>query len=80
FVANYALNPDPGGALTVVPVVKDGQLSEAVQVLPMGPGSKVNGERQMSSHLHLAVPTPDDKYLVTADLGGDKLCVYQYDA
>ena len=80
FVANYAVNPDPGGALTVVPVGKDGTLSEAVQVLPLGPGSKVNSERQMSSHVHLAVPTPDDKYVVTADLGADKLFVYRYDA
>ncbi|WP_439850829.1 lactonase family protein [Pseudomonas syringae] len=80
FVANYAVNPDPGGALTVLPVGKDGKLSEAVQVLPLGPGSKVNPERQMSSHVHLAVPTPDDKYVVTADLGADKLFVYRYDA
>ncbi|RMT93282.1 hypothetical protein ALP38_04763 [Pseudomonas amygdali pv. sesami] len=80
FVANYAVNPDPGGALTVVPVGKDGMLSEAVQVLPLGPGSKVNSERQMSSHVHLAVPTPDDKYVVSADLGADKLFVYRYDA
>ncbi|RMO41780.1 3-carboxymuconate cye [Pseudomonas savastanoi pv. glycinea] len=80
FVANYAVNPEPGGALTVVPVGKDGTLSEAVQVLPLGPGSKVNSERQMSSHVHLAVPTPDDKYVVSADLGADKLFVYRYDA
>ncbi|NAT26260.1 lactonase family protein [Pseudomonas syringae] len=80
FVANYAVNPDPGGALTVVPVGKDGTLSEAVQVLPLGPGSKVNNERQLSSHVHLAVPTPDNKYVVSADLGADKLFVYRYDA
>ncbi|KWS59846.1 lactonase family protein [Pseudomonas amygdali] len=80
FVANYAVNPDPGGALTVVPVGKDGTLSEAVQVLPLGPGSKVNSERQLSSHVHLAVPTPDNKYVVSADLGADKLFVYRYDA
>ncbi|WP_122207742.1 lactonase family protein [Pseudomonas viridiflava] len=80
FVANYAVNPDPGGALTVMPVGKDGRLGESVQVLPLGPGSKVNPERQMSSHVHLAVPTPDDKYVVSADLGADKLFVYRYDA
>ncbi|SHM87317.1 6-phosphogluconolactonase, cycloisomerase 2 family [Pseudomonas asturiensis] len=80
FVANYAVNPDPGGALSVMPVSKDGQLGDAVQVLPLGPGSKVNPERQMSSHVHLAVPTPDDKYVVTADLGADKLFVYRYNA
>ncbi|MBC3957927.1 lactonase family protein [Pseudomonas triticifolii] len=80
FVANYAVNPDPGGVLSVMPVSKDGQLVDAVQVLPLGPGSKVNPERQMSSHVHLAVPTPDDKYVVTADLGADKLFVYSYNA
>jgi 6-phosphogluconolactonase (cycloisomerase 2 family) len=34
----------------------------------------------MSSHVHLAVPTPDNKYVVSADLGADKLFVYRYDA
>ncbi|MCD5992595.1 lactonase family protein [Pseudomonas sp. CDFA 602] len=80
FIANYAVNPDPGGALAVMPVGKDGRLAEAVQVEKLGPASKVNPERQMSSHVHLAVPTPDDKYVVMADLGADKLFVYRYDA
>ncbi|PCK91036.1 3-carboxymuconate cyclase [Pseudomonas viridiflava] len=80
FVANYAVNPDPGGALSVMPVGKNGELSDAVQVLPLGPGSKVNPERQASSHVHLAVPTPDGNYVVTADLGADKLFVYRYNA
>ncbi|WP_162873912.1 lactonase family protein, partial [Pseudomonas viridiflava] len=80
FVANYAVNPDPGGALSVMPVGKNGQLSDAVQVLSLGPGSKVNPERQASSHVHLAVPTPDGNYVVTADLGADKLFVYHYNA
>lgn len=79
FVANYAVNPDPGGVLTVVPVGTNGRLGEAVQTLPLGPGSKVNAERQASSHVHSAVPAPDGKYLVAADLGADKLFVYEYD-
>lgn len=79
FVANYAVNPDPGGILAVVPVAKDGKLSEPVQTLPLGPGSKVNPERQVASHVHSAVPTPDGKYLVAADLGADKLFVFDYD-
>ena len=78
FVANYAVNPDPGGVLAVVPVDKNGKLAEVVQALPLGPASKVNAERQASSHVHSAVPTPDGKYLVAADLGADKLFVYQY--
>lgn len=79
FVSNYAVNPDPGGVLAVMPVDKDGKLADPVQALPLGPGSKVHPERQLASHVHLAVPTPDDKYLVAADLGADKLFVYEYD-
>jgi 6-phosphogluconolactonase len=79
FVANYAVNPDPGGVLAVLPVDSDGKLAEPVHSLPLGPASKVNAERQASSHVHSAVPTPDGKYLVAADLGADKLFVYQYE-
>ncbi|RRV05549.1 lactonase family protein [Pseudomonas sp. v388] len=79
FVANYAVNPDPGGVLAVLPVDKNGKLAEPVQTLPLGPASKVNAERQASSHVHAALPTPDGKYLVAADLGADKLFVYRYE-
>jgi 6-phosphogluconolactonase (cycloisomerase 2 family) len=79
FVANYAVNPNPGGSLTVMPVSKDGTLGEVVQTL-MHPASKVNPERQASSHVHAALPTPDGKYLVANDLGADKLFVFNYDS
>lgn len=79
FVSNYAVHPDPGGALAVIPVGKDGKLSEVVQVSNNHGASKVNPERQASSHVHSAIPTPDDKYVVTSDLGADKLLVFSYD-
>ncbi|RAU45813.1 MULTISPECIES: lactonase family protein [unclassified Pseudomonas] len=78
FVANYAVHPDPGGSLAVVPVGKDGKLAPVVQTATH-PASKVNPERQASSHVHAAVPTPDGKYLVAMDLGADKLFVFNYD-
>ena len=78
FVANYAVHPDPGGSLAVVPVAKDGKLSPVVQTATHE-ASKVNPERQASSHVHAAVPTPDDKYLVAMDLGADKMFVFSYD-
>jgi 6-phosphogluconolactonase (cycloisomerase 2 family) len=78
FVANYAVHPDPGGSLAVVPVGKDGKLSPVVQTATHE-ASKVNPERQASSHVHAAVPTPDDKYLVAMDLGADKMFVFNYD-
>jgi 6-phosphogluconolactonase len=78
FVANYAVHPDPGGSLAVVPVGKDGKLSPVVQTATHE-ASKVNPERQASSHVHAAVPTPDGKYLVAMDLGADKMFVFSYD-
>lgn len=79
-VANYAVQAKPGGALAVLPVDSAGRLGDAVQVLGPNPPSKVNAERQSSSHVHGVLPTPDNKYVVAADLGADKLFVYQYDA
>lgn len=79
FVANYAVHPDPGGVLAVVPVDKSGKLSEVVQT-STHPASHVDPERQASSHVHSAIPTPDGKYLVASDLGADKLFVFHYDA
>jgi 6-phosphogluconolactonase (cycloisomerase 2 family) len=78
FVANYAVHPDPGGSLAVVPVGKDGTLSPVVQTATHA-ASKVNPERQASSHVHSAVPTPDGKYLIAMDLGADKIFVFNYD-
>jgi 6-phosphogluconolactonase (cycloisomerase 2 family) len=78
FVANYAVHPDPGGSLAVVPVGKDGKLSAVAQTATHE-ASKVNPERQASSHVHAAVPTPDGKYLIAMDLGADKMFVFNYD-
>ncbi len=80
FVSNYAVQPDPGGSLAVLPVGKDGKLQDVVQSAGPNVASQVNAERQMSSHVHAAVPTPEGKYVVAADLGADKLFVYSYDA
>lgn len=79
FVSNYAVHPEPGGALAVIAVGKDGKLSDVVQVSNNHGASKVNAERQASSHVHSAIPTPDDKYVVTSDLGADKMLVFSYD-
>jgi 6-phosphogluconolactonase (cycloisomerase 2 family) len=78
FVANYAVHPDPGGSLAVVPVGKDGKLSPVAQTATHE-ASKVNPERQASPHVHSAVPTPDGKYLIAMDLGADKMFVFNYD-
>jgi 6-phosphogluconolactonase (cycloisomerase 2 family) len=79
FVANYAVTPQ--GSLAVLPVLEDGALGPPRQVLAsahtLGPGQ--DPQRQTSSHVHAAVPTPDGEFVFTADLGQDRLYRHRYD-
>lgn len=72
FVANYQ-----SGALSVLPVNKDGSLSPVVQTI-QDKGQGANKERQEGPHVHTAVLSPDEKYLLYTDLGTDKLNIYRY--
>lgn len=78
FVSNYSVAEDPGGSLAVLPVSADGKLSPPVQ-LSSHPASRVNPERQTSSHVHATVSSPDGRYVFSSDLGADKVFVYRYD-
>ena len=78
FVANYAVEAAPGGTLAVLPVDGEGRLQPAVQVMTHR-ASGADPQRQASTHVHAAVPTPDGRYLLAADLGADKVYVYRYD-
>ncbi len=79
FVANYAVQPDPGGSLAVLGIDRDGGLSPAVQ-REGHVASKVNPQRQASSHVHSVVSSPDGHFVYVQDLGADKVFVYRYDA
>lgn len=72
FVANYA-----GGSLTVLPIKADGSFSEPIQTI-QDEGGSINKSRQAGPHVHTAVLTPDEKYLLYTDLGTDKLNVMVY--
>jgi 6-phosphogluconolactonase len=74
FVANYS-----SGALTVLPVNKDGSLSPVSQVI-QDEGHGINKERQEGPHVHIGMLSPDEKYLLYTDLGTDKLNIYHYKA
>jgi 6-phosphogluconolactonase len=74
FIANYS-----SGALTVLPVNKDGSLSPVSQVV-QDEGHGVDKERQEGPHVHIAMLTPDEKYLLYSNLGTDKLNVMRYHA
>lgn len=72
FVANYS-----GGSLAVLPINKDGSLSPVVQKIQENEHGP-NKERQEKSHVHIAMLSPDEKYVLFSDLGGDKLNVARY--
>jgi len=72
FVANYA-----SGALSVLPINKDGSLMPVVQTI-QDAGTGPNKARQEGPHVHTAVLSPDEKYLLYTDLGTDKLNIYRY--
>ncbi|MBA1208343.1 lactonase family protein [Pseudomonas fulva] len=78
FVANYAVDPDPGGGLSVLPVDRQGALQSVVQQV-RHQASGVNPERQASAHVHSVVPSPDGQHVYASDLGADKVFVYRYD-
>jgi 6-phosphogluconolactonase len=72
FVANYA-----SGALSLLPVNKDGSLAPVIQTI-QDSGHGANKTRQEGPHVHTAMLSPDEKYLLYTDLGTDKLNVYRY--
>lgn len=39
-------------------------------------GSSINPERQASPHIHSTFPSPDERYILSCDLGLDKIFVY----
>ncbi|WP_256219714.1 lactonase family protein [Pseudomonas sp. NBRC 111134] len=78
FVANYAVKPDPGGSLVVIPVARDGKLKPVVQQA-RHQASGVNPERQAGAHVHSLVLSPDGQHLYASDLGADKVFIYRYD-
>ncbi|QJQ19889.1 lactonase family protein [Pseudomonas sp. SK] len=78
FVANYAVKPDPGSSLVVIPVARDGKLKPVVQHA-RHQASGVKPERQASAHVHSLVLSPDGRHLYASDLGADKVFIYRYD-
>jgi 6-phosphogluconolactonase len=73
-VANYA-----NGSIAVLPVLPDGRLAEAV-ASDQHHGSGVNPARQQGPHAHSVLFSPDNRYLLSTDLGLDKVFVYRFDA
>src|ERR1051325_5840060 len=73
FVANYG-----SGSLESFPIKADGSIGERASFI-QNEGSSANASRQKGPHAHSANITPDNRFLVLADLGLDKLLVFKID-
>lgn len=72
-VANYT-----GGNFSIFPVKPEGIIGKATSTINHY-GSSVNKERQEKPHVHCSIFSPDDSYILTADLGTDKIVIYKFD-
>lgn len=72
-VANYT-----SGCVATFPILPDGKLSSATQVIQES-GFSVVPERQTGPHTHCVLPDSANRYAIVADLGLDKLMVYRID-
>lgn len=73
-VANYS-----GGNISVFGKNTDGSISEAKQVVQHY-GKGVNVQRQEGPHVHMVHFSPDRKFILSNDLGNDKVYSYQYNS
>ena len=73
FVANYAT-----GSVAVLPVQANGALGSAAAV-DQHTGKGPNAERQEGPHAHCIVPDPSNRFLLSADLGADRVFLYRLD-
>jgi 6-phosphogluconolactonase len=71
FVANYN-----SGSAAAFPVHADGTLGEAAAFVQHS-GSSVNPQRQAGPHAHSVNVSPDNRFLLVADLGLDQIITYR---
>lgn len=71
--ANYT-----GSSISIFPIAEDGKINPIVQHIPFTEGS-INPERQKSSHVHSVFFSPDNNYIISPDLGADKIRIFPFD-
>ena len=71
FSANYS-----GGSLAAIKVIENGSLGENIQSI-QHEGKSIHKD-QYKPHVHSVILSPDNKYLIAADLGTDKIHVYRF--
>jgi 6-phosphogluconolactonase len=81
-VANYSHGREgevPGHAVAVLPVRPDGGLGPPVSSVAHQGSGPVAG-RQDAPHPHGTWTTPDNRFMLVADLGSDRIMAYEFDA
>jgi 6-phosphogluconolactonase len=73
-VANYG-----GGSIAVLPIAEDGSLRPA-SAFVQHTGSSVDPERQKQPHAHSINVEAAGRFAYAADLGIDRILIYQFDA
>ncbi len=73
-VANYG-----SGSVSAFPIQKNGSLG-SVSAFVQHTGSSINPQRQTESHAHSITTDPGNRFVVSCDLGLDKVLVYKFDA
>jgi len=73
-VANYGV-----GSVVVFPILADGSLGKATAHLPHS-GHSIKPRRQLGPHAHSIYVSPDNRFVVSPDLGTDQVYVYRFDA
>ena len=71
FSANYG-----GGSLGAIHVKEDGSLDSNMQSI-QHEGKSIHKD-QNKPHVHSVILSPDNKYLIAADLGTDKIHIYRF--
>ncbi len=71
-VSNYS-----NGSISVLPILRDGSLGNPLQTI-QHTGSSIVESRQKGPHAHSATFSPDGKQVFVADLGIDKIMIYDY--
>jgi 6-phosphogluconolactonase len=73
FVANYT-----SGSIASYPINTDGTLGQAASLIQHH-GKGTDPSRKEGPHAHGIWPSPDNRFVLTCDLGLDKVLVYKFD-
>lgn len=73
FAGNYG-----SGSIAVFSLKDDGSIDSNIQFI-QNQGSSIDKRRQAGPHVHGTVLSPDQKFLLSPDLGTDKVNIYKFD-